>query len=80
MSKTEVKLRFASVPSGNVNPFARNEVRVSKTEVKLRFQVCRMNPSRTKRGSSVKTEVKLRFQLCVQASVCKASVCKSVCV
>ena len=65
------------------NPFARNEVRSSKTEVKVRFPGSRGNPFARNEGRSPKTEVKLRFFLCVQ-SFCvlcvEASVCKSICV
>ena len=45
------------------NPFARNEVRSSKTEVKLRFQVVPRNPFAQNEVRSSKTEVKLRFQV-----------------
>ena len=78
--KLRVKLRFQLVPR---NPFARNEVRASKTEVKLRFQ-----PFRTKWGSDrAKTEVKLRFSSCSaqpfrtkRGSIIKKCVKASVCV
>ena len=43
------------------NPFARNEVRSSKTEVKLRFQGVRRNPFARNEVRSSKTEEKLRF-------------------
>ena len=45
------------------NPFARNEVRSSKTEEKLRFQVVPRNPFARNEVRSSKTEVKLRFQV-----------------
>ena len=38
---------------------------MSKTEVKLRFQLVRMNPSRTKRGSSVKNCGKIATLSCL---------------
>ena len=44
------------------NPFARNEVRSSKTEEKLRFQGVRGNPFARNEVRSSKTEEKLRFQ------------------
>ena len=44
------------------NPFARNEVRSPKTEVKLRFQLVPRNPFARNEVRSPKTEVKLRFQ------------------
>ena len=47
-----------------MNPFARNEVRSAKTEVKLRFYVPRSNPFALNEVRSSKTEVKLRFYLC----------------
>ena len=40
------------------NPFARNEVRSPKTEVKLRFQGVRRNPFARNEVRSSKTEVK----------------------
>ena len=43
------------------NPFARNEVRSSKTAVKLRFYTVRRNPFARNDVRSSKTEVKLRF-------------------
>ena len=46
------------------NLFARNEGRSSKTEVKLRFYLCRSNPFARNEGRSSKTEEKLRFYLC----------------
>ena len=46
------------------NPFARNEGRSSKTEVKLWFYLCRSNPFARNEGRSSKTEVKLWFYLC----------------
>ena len=45
------------------NPFARNEVRSPKAEVKLRFQVVRRNPFARNEFRSPKAEVKLRFQV-----------------
>ena len=50
--------------SRNVNPFARNEGRSAKTEVKLRFDLPRSNPFARNEGRSAKTEVNLRFYLC----------------
>ena len=49
--------------AGRSNPFARNEGRSAKTEVKLRFDLCRSNPFARNEGRSAKTEVKLRFDL-----------------
>ena len=46
-----------------MNPFARNEGRSAKTEVKLRFYLSRSNPFARNEGRSAKTEVKLRFYL-----------------
>ena len=43
------------------NPFARNEARSSKTEVKVRVQVVPRNPFARNEGRSPKTAVKLRF-------------------
>ena len=45
------------------NPFARNEVRSPKTEVKLRFQLVRRNPFARNEVRSSKTAVKLRVQV-----------------
>ena len=45
------------------NPFARNEVRSSKTEVKLRFQGVRRNPFARNEVWSSKTKEKLQFQV-----------------
>ena len=65
------------------NPFARNEVRSPKTEVKLRFPGSRRNPFARNEVRSSKTEEKLRchgFGLCVWKCLCvKASVCESFC-
>ena len=49
--------------SRNANPFARNEDRSAKTEVKLRFDLPWSNPFARNEGRSAKTEVKLRFYL-----------------
>ena len=46
------------------NPFARNDGRSSKTEVKFRFFLCWSNPFARNEGRCAKTEVKLRFYLC----------------
>ena len=46
------------------NPFARNEVRSSKSEVKLWFGVCRDNPFARNEVRSSKSEVKLWFGVC----------------
>ena len=43
------------------NLFARNEVRSSKTEVKLRFSCVRRNPFALNEGRSAETDVNLRF-------------------
>ena len=50
--------------SRNVNPFARNEGRSAKTEVKLRFDLSWSNPFARNEGRSAKTDVKLRFYVC----------------
>ena len=54
--KTEVKLRFG-------NPFARNEGRSAKTEVKLRFYLCRSNPFARNEGRSAKNWGKIAIWL-----------------
>ena len=46
------------------NPFARNEGRCAKTEVKLRFYLCRSNPFARNEARCAKTEVKLRCNWC----------------
>ena len=46
------------------HPFARNEGRSAKTEVKLRFDLSWSNPFARNEGRSAKTEVKLRFFVC----------------
>ena len=45
----------------NVNPFARNEDRSSKTEEKLRFYLSRSNPFARNEGRSSKTEENCDF-------------------
>ena len=58
-------LRRGAVPTRDTkrNPFARNDVRSPKTEVKLRFWVCRDNPFARNEVRSPKTEVKFGFEV-----------------
>ena len=53
----------------NRNPFARNEVRSSKTAEKLRFPGVPRNPFARNEVRSSKTKVKLRFQRCPIATL-----------
>ena len=62
------------------NPFARNEVRSPKTDVKLLVQGVRAQPFRTKWGSIAKNWGKIAMSK-LSGEVCiKASACKSFCV
>ena len=57
------KIAISTCPAVPRNPFARNEVRSSKTEVKLRFPGSRCKPFARNEGRSPKTEVKVRVQV-----------------
>ena len=60
----EVKLRFANLQGAPRNPFARIEVRSSKTEVKVRVQVVPPNPFARNEGSIVKNWGKIASSTC----------------
>ena len=65
MRKNWCKIAILLVPDLSwSNPFARNEGRSSKTEVKLRFYLCRSNPFARSEARCAKTEVKLRCNWC----------------
>ena len=53
--------KIAICKSVRRNPFARNEVRSPKTEIKLQFVSVRRNPFARNEVRSPKTEIKLRF-------------------
>ena len=57
------KSAISRCPAQRRNPFARSEVRSSKTEVKLRFAGVRRNPYARNEVRSSKTEVKVRVQV-----------------
>ena len=64
MRKNQGKIAILLLPDlSRSNPFAGNEDRSSKTEVKLRFYFCRSNPFARNEGRSSKTDVKLRVYL-----------------